>query len=238
MKYIKFLILGILLGSLVMAYPIYSFHTEDIMANIEIPVIDTEEGYVREYSFYEGEHYRLTREEILYYFKNTEFTQGNPIEPIKIEDELPDEIHERIPEEITAFLKDMRLPVEEEYFQISSNYGLRTDPITEEKNTPHWGIDIAAPGIEGSPVYAVLDGVVEYAAERGSFGNLVILSHNSGKVKTYYAHLGTIEDIVPGDQVKKGEKLGTVGSTGKSTGPHLHFEVHIPVDPILFIGRS
>lgn len=243
MKYIKYFVFGALLATCLMAYPIYSFHQSELLENVTIPEIDTGNEFIKEYSFYEGEHYRLTKQEILYYMQNTKFNQGAPIKPIELDedDTLGAELSnsfETIPEEISAVLKGMRTPVDEEYFQISSNFGLRDDPITQEENVPHWGIDIAAPGIQGAPVYAVMDGVVEFASERNSFGNLVVLSHHSGKIKTYYAHMDTIEDIIPGDQVKKGQQIGTVGNTGRSTGAHLHFEVHVPINPTLFIGRS
>lgn len=238
MKYLKYFIFGALLGSSLIAYPIYSFHESDLLENIVPPVVRAEDAYVKEYSFYEGKHYKLNREEILYYMRNTEFNKGNPIKPILPKEKSEGFITEEMPEEITNVLNGMSLPVDEEYFQVSSNYGLRKDPITEEEGVPHWGIDIAAPGIQGSNAYAVMDGVVEFASERSSFGNLVIISHSSGKIKTYYAHLDSIGDIVPGDHISKGQVIGTVGSTGRATGPHLHFEVHIPVNPSRFLLRG
>ena len=239
MKYLKYFLLGLLLGVALIVYPIYVFHQDNTLDNIVPPATTNAiNPPMKSFNFYEGEHYKLTRQEILYYLQNTKFTKGNPLKPPITEEELGDStILKDMPAEITNFLKNMRLPVDEEYFQISSNYGLRTDPVTGEEDVQHWGIDIAAPGIEGSNVYAVMDGVVEFASIRNIYGNLIIISHHSGKIKTYYAHLGTIKDIVPGDQIKRGQVIGTVGNTGKSTGPHLHFEVHVPVNPAQFLAK-
>lgn len=85
----------------------------------------------------------------------------------------------------------------------------------------HSGLDISANA--GVPVLAGGDGVVEFAGRKGGYGNLVILKHSDG-YETYYGHLSVISVSV-GDRVLKGEKIGLIGSTGKSTGPHLHFEV-------------
>jgi lipoprotein NlpD len=85
----------------------------------------------------------------------------------------------------------------------------------------HSGLDISANS--GTPVLAGRDGTVEHAGRKGGYGNLVILRHADG-YETYYGHLSVIS-VTAGDSVTKGQKIGLVGSTGKSTGPHLHFEV-------------
>jgi lipoprotein NlpD len=85
----------------------------------------------------------------------------------------------------------------------------------------HSGLDISANA--GTPVLAGSDGTVEFAGRKGGYGNLVILDHGDG-YETYYGHLSVISVSV-GDRVSKGKRIGLVGSTGKSTGPHLHFEV-------------
>lgn len=232
MKIVKNFIFGVFLAVFIMFYPVYSFYQDEPLANVTPPSISEEEAHIRSYYFYEGEHYRLTDEEIARYMKDIVFNLGNPMKT------KPEEtIIEPVSEEVANILKGMHIPVDEEYFEISSNFGMRTDPISGEEEMFHWGVDIAAPGIEGSPVYASMDGVVEFAAERNSFGNLVILSHHSGRIKTYYAHLETIEDLVPGDAVRKGQQIGTVGNTGRSTGPHLHFEVHVPMNPLEYFDR-
>lgn len=87
----------------------------------------------------------------------------------------------------------------------------------------HIGIDFAAP--LGTPVAAVADGEVIHASANGGYGNLIIIDHGDGH-HTYYAHLSAYgQDIRPGVQVRRGEEIGLVGSTGFSTGPHLHFEI-------------
>lgn len=86
----------------------------------------------------------------------------------------------------------------------------------------HNGLDVAAG--TGTPVVAAASGVVTWAGPKGSFGNLVMLDH--GGLTTLYAHLNSV-DVGVGDRVTKGQRVATVGSTGRSTGPHLHFEVRV-----------
>lgn len=87
----------------------------------------------------------------------------------------------------------------------------------------HTGLDIATS--RGTPISAVADGTVTYAGSRGSYGNMVIVSHGDG-IETYYAHCNSIEVSV-GEEVSQGEEIATVGSTGNSTGPHLHLEIRV-----------
>jgi murein DD-endopeptidase MepM/ murein hydrolase activator NlpD len=97
----------------------------------------------------------------------------------------------------------------------------------------HAGVDLAAPA--GSPVVAAADGVVAYANWLGSYGLLVTLRHASG-FETRFAHLSRIL-VSPGQLVTRGQTLGLVGSTGRSTGPHLHYEVRqngTAIDPLAF----
>lgn len=112
---------------------------------------------------------------------------------------------------------------------ITSNFGERWG-----KN--HNGLDIA--GNIGDPVMAALDGKVKSTFyERDGYGNVVILEHEGG-IETRYAHMSKI-GVKTGDTIKKGDIVGEVGSTGRSTGPHLHFEVRVngsPVDPQKYIG--
>ena len=104
--------------------------------------------------------------------------------------------------------------------RISSGYGMRKHPILGY-NKMHKGMDFAAP--TGTPIYAAGDGVIEEAGRKGSYGKYIRVRHNS-KLKTAYAHLHRIK-VKSGTRVKQGEVIGTVGSTGRSTGPHLHYEV-------------
>ena len=104
--------------------------------------------------------------------------------------------------------------------RLTSGFGMRRDPFTR-KATFHGGIDIAAP--RGARVRAAQDGVVVFAGRRGGYGKLIILRHRFG-YETYYGHLSRIH-VRKGRRVKSGALIGRVGSTGRSTGPHLHFEV-------------
>ncbi|WP_154646984.1 M23 family metallopeptidase [Methylophaga thiooxydans] len=103
---------------------------------------------------------------------------------------------------------------------VSSFYGYRVDPFNGKK-TFHKGLDIAAKS--GSPVTSVADGIVSWVGNRGGYGGLVEVDHGNGYV-TRYAHNKTI-NVAKGDRVSKGEVLALMGSTGRSTGPHVHFEV-------------
>ena len=104
---------------------------------------------------------------------------------------------------------------------LSSGFGRRTDPITR-RVAMHSGLDFAAP--RGTPIHAVGAGVVTFAGRRGAYGNMIEISH-AGGYKTRYAHAHTL-NVQKGDLVNKGQQIATVGSTGRSTGPHLHLEVY------------
>lgn len=103
---------------------------------------------------------------------------------------------------------------------ISSGFGRRTDPMTG-RIAMHTGLDFAAP--RGSPIFAAGAGVVTFAGRKGAYGNMLEIVHGDG-YKTRYAHAHTL-DVKKGDLVSKGQQIATVGSTGRSTGPHLHLEV-------------
>lgn len=123
-----------------------------------------------------------------------------------------------------------------EGLRISDSYGMRMHPIRKKK-IMHNGIDFKAH--TGTPVYATADGAVEYAGlhKTSGFGKLIILQHALG-FKTYYAHLSDIK-IKSGTFVNKGQLIGLSGNTGRSTGPHLHYEVRYlfrPVDPEPFVA--
>lgn len=110
------------------------------------------------------------------------------------------------------------LPVDAEFN--ASGFGMRIDPITGQ-NAPHEGIDfIAQPG---TPIVAAAGGVVLAAEWHHQFGNMVEIDHG-GDIVTRYAHASALH-VKPGDIVKRGKRIADVGSTGRSTGPHLHFEV-------------
>lgn len=109
--------------------------------------------------------------------------------------------------------------------QYSSSFGWRVHPIYNTKRQ-HRGADIAAP--IGTPVVAAGDGVVSYAGQMGGFGNVIMITHstNGSIFTTVYAHLSKIS-VSSGQAVDKGGYIGAIGNTGASTGPHLHFEMHI-----------
>jgi murein DD-endopeptidase MepM/ murein hydrolase activator NlpD len=116
--------------------------------------------------------------------------------------------------------------------RISSSFGMRFHPILE-RSRPHNGTDFAAP--RGTPIMAAGAGVVERANRFGSFGNYIRIQHTNG-YETAYAHLqGFARGIRSGARVQQGQIIGYVGTTGRSTGPHLHYEVHLngrPTNPM------
>jgi murein DD-endopeptidase MepM/ murein hydrolase activator NlpD len=105
---------------------------------------------------------------------------------------------------------------------LSSSVGRRTDPITGGADY-HQGLDISADA--GTPVYATADGTVMLAQREGAYGNLITIDHGYG-LETRYGHLSKYE-VKSGSQVKRGQVIGRVGSTGRATGPHLHYEVRV-----------
>jgi murein DD-endopeptidase MepM/ murein hydrolase activator NlpD len=128
------------------------------------------------------------------------------------------------------------MPVEMGYY--SSNYGYRVDPITG-KSSFHTGVDLIAP--PGTPVVAAAGGVVSTVAYVSEYGNIVDIDHDNG-LTSRYAHLSR-SLVRVGDVVMKGQKVALVGNTGRTTGPHLHFEVRekgIPLNPnkFLSLGRN
>ncbi len=106
--------------------------------------------------------------------------------------------------------------------RISSGYGMRKHPVLGY-NKMHKGVDFAAPS--GTPIYAAGDGVIDKIGRNGGYGNYIRIKHN-GTLKTAYAHMRRFsKGMTRGKRVKQGQVIGYVGTTGRSTGPHLHFEV-------------
>lgn len=131
---------------------------------------------------------------------------------------------------LTAF--PSRMPVASRY--VTSGFGYRTHPILGGVRL-HSGVDLAAP--YGSPIVATADGVVGEADWRGGYGLFVAV--DSGGVQTRYGHMSRI-NVAPGQRVRQGDVIGYVGSTGRSTGPHLHYEVRVngqAVDPLRTRGK-
>ncbi|WP_295385246.1 M23 family metallopeptidase [uncultured Thiodictyon sp.] len=128
-------------------------------------------------------------------------------------------LEEAIPgRELTAKSVPSGWPIRTGY--ISSNYGMRVHPI-RHRAIFHQGVDFAAPS--GSPVVAVADGVVAFSGRRHGYGNLIEIRHANG-YSTRYGH-NSSNAVHEGEQVRKGQVIGAVGSTGSATGPHVHFEV-------------
>jgi len=124
-----------------------------------------------------------------------------------------------------------RMPVDG---KVSSNFGMRHDPIDGLKKF-HEGIDIAARS--GTPVTAVDGGIVTFSGRKDGYGNLVEILHGSGFVTRYAHNANNLVSV--GEEVKPGQKIAFVGNLGRSTGPHLHFEVRRdgkPIDPTVMLN--
>ncbi len=120
--------------------------------------------------------------------------------------------------------------------KFTSNFGIRSDPFRHTA-AMHAGVDI--PGPIGTPIYATADGVVANASWRGGYGNLVEVNHGKG-IATRYGHLSKIL-VADGERVKRGQLIALMGSTGRSTGSHLHYEVRIDghaVNPTPFLTTA
>lgn len=120
--------------------------------------------------------------------------------------------------------------------RLMSSFGQRNDPFSGE-GTYHSGVDISAPA--GTPVEAAADGTVIQLGGINGYGRLVVVDHGNG-YETFYAHLSRI-DVIEGQDVRRGQTIGAVGSSGRATGPHLHYEVrvhHVPVNPYRFLSKA
>lgn len=117
--------------------------------------------------------------------------------------------------------------------RITSTFGYRKSPFNDLREF-HKGLDISAPS--GSPMVAPADGIVTFSGSKGCWGNLIVIDHGHGLV-TQYAHAKKLLKK-RGETVKRGDVIARVGSTGRSTGPHVHYEVHlngIPVNPKKYV---
>ena len=120
--------------------------------------------------------------------------------------------------------------------QFTSNFGIRSDPFRGTA-AMHAGVDI--PGPSGTPIYATADGIVSHAGRQGGYGNMVEINHGKG-IATRYGHLSKII-VADNTRVKRGQLIALMGSTGRSTGPHLHYEVRIDghaVNPVPFLTTA
>ncbi|WP_338103869.1 M23 family metallopeptidase [Pseudopontixanthobacter vadosimaris] len=134
----------------------------------------------------------------------------------------------------TAVAVPSRMPVDG--VRLSSDYGMRNHPVIGGRRA-HKGVDLAGP--TGTPIYATADGLVETAKNFSSYGLYVRIEHGA-RLETRYAHMSRLA-VAAGERVKKGDIIGYIGSTGRSTGPHLHYEVRIDgeaVNPIPYMVES
>lgn len=121
--------------------------------------------------------------------------------------------------------------------RLMSPFGGRTDPFSGEGRTFHTGVDISS--TTGTPVHAAADGVVIFAEMENGYGRLIKIDHGNG-VETYYAHLSKFY-VQAGQEVSRGEIIGAVGSSGRVTAPHLHYEVRLgnaPINPYPYLAKS
>ena len=145
-----------------------------------------------------------------------------------INKELEEMLRKRAEMQEKTYIAEAELlwPVKRTYRTISSYYGPRTYTYKGKKiSDTHIGIDITGGGINKTPIYAVADGEVITAKEHSSYGNYIIIDHGSG-ITTLYAHCNKLY-VKKGDVVKAGDQIAEVGTTGQSTGPHLHFEIRV-----------
>ena len=120
--------------------------------------------------------------------------------------------------------------------RLTSDYGMRTHPVLGGRRS-HKGVDLSAP--TGTPIYATADGYISKAEWFSSYGKYVSIEHGAN-LQTRFAHMSDIA-VTAGSRVKKGDIIGYVGSTGRSTGPHLHYEVRIDgkaVNPVPYMVES
>lgn len=120
---------------------------------------------------------------------------------------------------------------------LGSGFGYRVDPIKKRSIKMHWGLDIGAP--RGTSVFATADGIISYTGWHSGYGLTIELDHGYG-FKTRYAHCNSIL-VKKDDVIKRGQVIGTIGSTGRTVAPHLHYEVHVSgvkTDPKPYIDLS
>jgi murein DD-endopeptidase MepM/ murein hydrolase activator NlpD len=120
---------------------------------------------------------------------------------------------------------------------VTDGFGMRRNPFNGEGREVHEGLDIAVDF--GTPVTATADGLVIYSAPHAGYGNLVIVYHSNG-ITSRYGHLSRIS-VEAGQRVKRGDQIGNVGSTGRSTGPHVHYEIREndqAVDPLRYVTQT
>jgi murein DD-endopeptidase MepM/ murein hydrolase activator NlpD len=142
-------------------------------------------------------------------------------------------LYHNYPKQWQTHIRPSLWPVEG---RLMSGFGGRTDPFSGE-GAVHSGVDLQAP--MGTPVRVAADGIVVHADWEGGYGRLIIVDHGNG-VQTYYGHLSRF-DVVPGQEVRRGDVIARSGASGRVTSPHLHYEVRMggtPVNPYPYLARS
>lgn len=137
---------------------------------------------------------------------------------------------------IAAQRAPFAMPVSSGRVRHTSGFGMRRDPRTGASRM-HSGVDWAGP--QGTPILATGTGTVTFAGRQSGYGNLVIIRHDFG-IETYYAHLHTIA-VSQGQRVSRGDRIGGMGTTGRSTGVHLHYEIRVggrPINPMTYIRAA
>jgi len=190
----------------------------------------------------------MSPEDILDSIRSGYSGQGGPLTPISVSTSgLPLSAEELRANTILAGLDRMNMyrmaafklpfsmPVHDS-FRWTSGFGYRNDPKGAGTRM-HKGTDMA--GSYGTPIYATADGVVIHAGPESGFGQLVTIKHDFG-IETLYAHLSQVR-VEVGQRVSRGDRIGDMGNSGRSTGTHLHYEIHLggtPVNPMTFIKAA
>ena len=164
------------------------------------------------------------------------FNAGGPVDPDQLDAEGPE--LEKVMKSIQASMNPSYLPsIWPHASKINQEYGFRRNPFGGRTYEFHAGMDID--GDRGEIVVAPGSGIVSEAGYKGGYGNMVEIDHGNG-LTTRYGHLSRIE-VEPGKTISRGELLGLIGSTGRSTGPHLHYELRVngrPVNPRFFLPNE
>ena len=215
---------GFLIDSLLIELELIKVRDESLRKFLKLPSIDDDTrklsigGSNRDQSFNELNY--LLPNDIDIYYLNEQIKFIN--RTIKLENlsysEMEDKLDKKNLDYFLGYPAIYPVSLEETY--ISSTFGPRTDPYTQKKQH-HKGDDFA--GRSGVTVVATADGIVKNSKRYGTFGNFVEIDHGNGYV-TKYAHLRN-RSVKKGEKVSRGQKIGTIGNTGRSTAPHLHYEV-------------
>lgn len=162
-----------------------------------------------------------------------EYNSGGPIDPDEVDVNNPE--LERVLKTIQSTSNAAHIPSQWAHLgKINNEFGFRRNPFGGRAYEFHGGMDID--GERGDMVIAPATGVVSEAGWKGGYGNMIEIDHGNG-LKTRYGHLSKVE-VEDGQQISRGQMIGLVGSTGRSTGPHLHYELRVndrPINPRFFL---